>query len=322
MPVYSIILPIYNVERYLPECLDSVLAQDTTSSYEVILVDDGSPDHSGRICDEYAARHSQVRVLHKKNGGVSAARNDGLANARGDYVLFVDPDDICQPNMLSVLDSQREGAPDMVVFAAESFDEHGNLRAIAPAVFPQGERGTAYLERVSQLGKLPPVGMCNYIYRRDFLLRNGLSFRTDLIVAEDFDFNFSCLSLAEKVDGTEKTLYRYRIHGASVSQNPDPKKVYQKAVVCAKWFRRYPTAALANPYCYFAFDICRLGTRAELSDLLQHYQENADILKAVTSRKCKFARLLFRLFGYYDASRVIMFLIRLRHRVLGIHSSI
>ena len=318
MPVYSIILPVYNVEKYLAECLDSILAQDTASSYEVILVDDGSTDGSGDICDAYVARYPHFRVLHRENGGVSAARNDGLADAEGDYVLFIDPDDLCQPNMLSALDPNRAHTPDMITFAAESFDEHGTLDRIASPLLPGEESGPAYLERVFQIQRLPPVAVWNYVYRREFLLGHGLSFRTDLIVAEDFDFNFACLSHAEKICGTEKVLYRYRIHGASVSQNPSPKKVYQKAVVCAEWFRRYPVSVLANSYCYLAFSLCQIGTRAELSALLQYYRENADILKAATSRKCKFARFLFRLFGFYNGSVIIMFLIRLKHLLLGI----
>lgn len=92
MPTISIIVPCYNVEKYLHKCLDSLINQ-TYNHIEVIMVDDGSPDNSGAICDAYAAKDSRVRVIHKKNGGVSAARNDGLAAATGEYVLFCDGDD-------------------------------------------------------------------------------------------------------------------------------------------------------------------------------------------------------------------------------------
>ena len=94
MPIYSIIIPVYKVEMYLSACIDSVLAQDTAFTYEIILVDDGSPDNSGTICDAYAAKHPQIRVLHKPNGGVSSARNAGLSLAVGEYVLFLDADDL------------------------------------------------------------------------------------------------------------------------------------------------------------------------------------------------------------------------------------
>ena len=92
MKKISVIVPIYNTEKYLKRCFDSILSS-TYENLEVILVDDGSPDNSGKICDEYAARDSRIRVIHKKNGGLSSARNAGLDIATGDYVTFVDSDD-------------------------------------------------------------------------------------------------------------------------------------------------------------------------------------------------------------------------------------
>lgn len=101
-PEISIIVPIYKVERYLPECLDSILRQ-TFTDWECILVDDGSPDNCGKICDEYAARDPRFRVIHQKNGGVSAARNSGISNAKAQYIGFVDPDDWTEPDLFLTL---------------------------------------------------------------------------------------------------------------------------------------------------------------------------------------------------------------------------
>ena len=93
----SLIVPVYNVEQYLPRCLASIQAQTIFDQTEVILVDDGSTDASGRICDEFAAQHANVRVLHKGNGGVSSARNAGLDAATGAFIGFVDSDDFVEP---------------------------------------------------------------------------------------------------------------------------------------------------------------------------------------------------------------------------------
>lgn len=98
----SVIVPVYKVEKYLPRCVESILAQ-TYREIEVILVDDGSPDRCGAICDEYAARDARVRVIHQKNGGVSAARNSGLAAATGDLICFVDSDDYVAPEYCELL---------------------------------------------------------------------------------------------------------------------------------------------------------------------------------------------------------------------------
>lgn len=101
-PLVSVIVPVYKVEKYLAECIESVLAQ-TFKDFELILVDDGSPDNSGKICDDYAARDSRIRVFHKENGGVSSARNLGLDKARGEWITFVDSDDKLFPNALEAL---------------------------------------------------------------------------------------------------------------------------------------------------------------------------------------------------------------------------
>ena len=103
----SFIVPIYNVEPYLRKCVDSLLAQDY-SDYEIILVDDGSPDGCPKICDEYAAAHKNVRVVHRPNGGLSAARNSGIEVAKGEYICFVDSDDYWEPNVIGRLMEQIE----------------------------------------------------------------------------------------------------------------------------------------------------------------------------------------------------------------------
>lgn len=101
-PKISIIVPIYNVEEYLPKCIDSILAQ-TLTEFELILVDDGTPDNSGKICDEYAKKDNRIKVIHKENGGVSSARNIGVDAACGEYIGFVDPDDYIRNDMYEVL---------------------------------------------------------------------------------------------------------------------------------------------------------------------------------------------------------------------------
>lgn len=101
-PKISVIVPVYNVEKYLRRCIDSILAQ-TFTDFELLLIDDGSKDSSGEICDEYARNDERVRVFHKENGGVSSARNLGLDNAKGEWVSFVDADDIIYSNNLDIL---------------------------------------------------------------------------------------------------------------------------------------------------------------------------------------------------------------------------
>ncbi|MDY5641403.1 MAG: glycosyltransferase family 2 protein, partial [Candidatus Faecousia sp.] len=102
IPKVSVVIPVYKVEPYLRRCVDSVLAQ-TLSDLEIILVDDGSPDHCPEICDEYALTHQNIQVIHKTNGGLASARNAGMRIAQGEYILFVDSDDWIDPEMAEEL---------------------------------------------------------------------------------------------------------------------------------------------------------------------------------------------------------------------------
>lgn len=114
-PDISIIVPVYNAEKYLHRCVDSILAQ-TFTNFELILVDDGSPDSSGAICDKYAKNDNRVKVIHKENGGVASARQCGIDNATGEYTIHADPDDWVEPNMLQELyNKAKETDADMVI---------------------------------------------------------------------------------------------------------------------------------------------------------------------------------------------------------------
>ena len=122
MPTISVLIPVYKVEKYLPRCIDSVLAQSFTD-WEMILVDDGSPDRSGMICDDYAARDSRIRVIHKKNTGLYGARNAGLDCARGDWIAFVDSDDWLHRDYLKALLSGTTEDTDVVLCGCLTSDE-------------------------------------------------------------------------------------------------------------------------------------------------------------------------------------------------------
>ena len=114
-PDISVIVPVYKAEKYMHRCVDSILAQ-TFTNFELILVDDGSPDGSGTLCDQYAQKDNRVKVIHKENGGVASARQCGIDNATGEYTIHADPDDWVEPNMLQELyNKAKELDADMVI---------------------------------------------------------------------------------------------------------------------------------------------------------------------------------------------------------------
>lgn len=122
----SIIVPVYNAEKYLRRCIDSILSQ-SFEHFELLLVDDGSTDSSGVICDEYATKDNRVRVFHKTNGGVSSARNLGIVKSCGEWVAFVDADDRLLKDALNILMNKSASGTDLVICGYEIYNEDGEL---------------------------------------------------------------------------------------------------------------------------------------------------------------------------------------------------
>ena len=133
MPKVSVIIPVYNVEKYLPQCIDSILAQ-TFTDFELILVNDGSKDCSGNICDEYAQKDSRIVVIHKENGGASSARNRGLDIAKGEWISFIDSDDYVTPNYLSNLISEAQANCASLVIQGHIYQKKGSETSATPTI--------------------------------------------------------------------------------------------------------------------------------------------------------------------------------------------
>lgn len=146
MPIISIIVPVYKAEAVLPKCVESVLAQ-TFQDWELLLIDDGSPDGSGGLCDRYAAGDGRVRVFHKPNGGVSSARNLGMQAAAGEHILFVDADDWIAPELCAtLLDALRSGQADTAGCAHWNVRPDGEKWA-EPGAMPSGVYGSEEIRR-------------------------------------------------------------------------------------------------------------------------------------------------------------------------------
>lgn len=304
MPKYSVIIPVYNVEAYLTDCLESVLAQDTAADFEIILVDDGSPDGSGAICDDYAARYPRIRVIHSENHGVSHARNLGLAAAAGTYVLFLDADDLWKAGLLSALDKLTEGNPDMAVFGNSRLLESGEeIPVPVDKVIPAGERGAVYLQALFARGAVPRAYPWCYAFRRNLLEEKQLRFPEDMKVSEDFVFAFSCLGAAESIRGTQERLYLYRCRSGSATASLSPQKLMDNLTSKARFYRLYPTAAMANLYGDNALLVSRLS-KAEAGEALAFLRENRDIWDHVSQAPLKLGRVLTGLFGDYHGAGI------------------
>lgn len=224
----SVIVPVYNVEPYLRKCVDSLLNQDLASDeYEIVLVDDGSTDQCGSICDEYASRHIHVVALHQANGGLSAARNSGIDEARGDYVFFVDSDDFVEPNVLKALVDKAE-ADDLDVLRFNYRNVNERYEAFEP-----NKVSKPFMDYRDEVCDGPTflVERLGYgCYAWQFLIRRtlleGCHF-SEGIYFEDTDWTPRMLLKASRVTSIDLVVYYYLQRQGSITQSVELKKKHK-----------------------------------------------------------------------------------------------
>lgn len=228
-PTFSIIVPVYNVEKYLNRCIDSILSQ-TFEDFEVLLIDDGSNDKSGAICDEYAKSDNRVRVFHKENGGVSSARNVGLDNACGEWALFVDSDDNVNRYYLSKFhqDSDMEIQGAVTINSASDIKE-GELK-YNDAVLEIRCAEDAILRDLNTA----PWAKC---FRKSIIDTNNIRFDEDLSYGEDSIFIYEYLCFCSTIRYNSSVGYKYYIFDTGLGHKRHP--IEKIVSMYAKQFELY-----------------------------------------------------------------------------------
>lgn len=236
---FSVIVPVYNIRPYLRQCVDSILGQ-ACCGLEVLLVDDGSTDGSGRICDEYAARDARVRVLHKSSEGVSEARNAGVCAARGAYILFVDGDDFIAAHALRRIETiiLRRDCPDIVCLECVKLFADGRCVSMNDGVTKELNRktGGAFLNYIAQLPKYPASAWSKAI-RRQFFLDHKLFFKRG-IYFEDLEWAARLFLAVDTATYAPVPYYFYRQNrDGSLSGVRSEKKAFDLLHIVEAWCR-------------------------------------------------------------------------------------
>lgn len=229
MSTVSIIVPIYKVEDYIRECIDSILAQ-TYPDFELILVDDGSPDDCGRICDDYAKGDNRIKVVHKVNGGVSSARNAGLEVAKGEWIMYIDGDDWIEPDMIEFLIEAAQVTGADLVF--------GDFMKYGPGQghyrFPDWaeEKPDSLCRFISYSWTI----LCGSLIKRILYSDNQLKSPEDVSYCEDFHLIVRLCHFAKKVVNVHRPFYHYRYRPTSIMSSmnrkteADEQWVYQDTI--------------------------------------------------------------------------------------------
>ncbi len=225
--ILSIVVPVYNVEAYLKKCVDSLLNQDLSQDdFEIILVDDGATDTSGTLCDTFSAAYGNIRTIHQKNGGLSAARNTGIAAAKGQYIQFVDSDDYLTPNVLrGLVDQLVDNNLDILRFNYQNVSTTGVV--FEPNKYPKPfvDYSEEVCDGLSFLNKR--LGFACYAWQfiiRTSLIQQKRTYFKEGVYFEDVDWTPRIMIQAERVASSIVIAYNYLFRTNSIARNSDTAK--------------------------------------------------------------------------------------------------
>lgn len=216
----SVVVPIYNMKQYLTRCVDTLLNQ-TYTNYEIVLVNDGSTDGSEELCEEIVAKHPQVRYVYKENGGLSSARNTGIENAKGDYIIFPDPDDwVTEDYLETLVELHVKYDSDLEICGYYVSNENGDVNPHEKKEIDVTDNNTA-LERVVSQNWYRGFA-ANKLYHLDIIRQNTLWFDTELGMAQDLHFAFRYILNCKKISFNPAPCYYYYQHIGAVTNVKSP----------------------------------------------------------------------------------------------------
>lgn len=306
---FSIIVPIYNVEKYLPRCLESVLSQ-TIKDFEVILVDDGSSDRCGSICDKYTLKDEKVKTIHKKHEGPSSARNKGLDMANGKYVIFLDSDDFWDDcRALEEIENRlKEAHADVLLFPAKRYYEtDGSYTNILNVDVERSKVSNVETESAVMYlieNNIYRAAAWNKVIHRELIEEHGMRFKEGCL-SEDMDWCGDLLLYAKRFDYYENPFYCYRQHrkGSITTENTEKliaDKLYMcdKGLVQAKGLEKNKERLLASYYAYEYAVALGVSSGIRNKELLKQMKSLQELLRYDISNKVKNVNILKKLLGY------------------------
>lgn len=239
MPDITVVIPVYNVEKYLKKCVDSVLHQ-TYKNYEIILVDDGTADSSGIICDELSMKNGNIKVIHQENMGLGGARNTGIKNCNTEYIIFLDSDDCIHPELLEkCIQTLKTNKCDIVLFDMVSVDENGAKGSLYTTPFDDSK----ILSKIETAGVCIDPSACDKAYKTSLFRDNDIYF-PNKVWYEDLRTIPKLLAVAEGVMKIRsEPLYYYLQRSDSIMHTPDYSRMVRERMAAANdlytYFRKY-----------------------------------------------------------------------------------
>ena len=240
----SVVIPVYNVEKYIKQCLESIINQ-TLKEIEIIIVNDGTKDNSMKIAAEYVS-DKRIKIINKENGGISSARNAGMEIAQGEYIYFIDSDDFVEKEVLSTLyENSENGKMDIVFSNFSYYNDRTKKEKKAKFIFPFKEninKGYYYLYNGEE------INVWNRLYKKEFLEKYNFKF-IEGIIYEDQDFGFRTIMLAEKIKYVENYGYKYRTdREGSIMSSQKKEKSIESVQTLKKEMREFFSTISLNEF--------------------------------------------------------------------------
>ncbi|MDE7444486.1 MAG: glycosyltransferase family 2 protein [Lachnospiraceae bacterium] len=323
----SVVIPVYNIEEYIKECIDSVLCQNF-SDYEIILIDDGSTDDSGKICDEYAREHECIHVIHQKNQGQGKARNQGIRISKGDYIIFIDGDDYlyCKDNFRNLAHCiQKKGdGPDIVAYHGVSVFSDGNKKIYNKSYmndFHSDDAGEGYTAEKFLAEHLKGKSMFFwfpwfYAYDRRMFASQELQFPEGRKY-EDLYLTWRILLKAERIEVMSDIVYVYRRNRKnSTSEVTSYQNLSDFLWAIEENIRdaeqKLPDgelkSLLLNDFARQYHSLCTLATflpKEEKKEMMEELKSNKKYIDYATGGKYAFIRKAEKIFGFENVFRIL-----------------
>lgn len=332
MPYFSLILPVYNVEKYVKRCVNSLLRQEYTD-YEIILVDDGSTDSSGSICDKLADKNNNIFAYHKENGGLSDARNYGMDRAKGNYILFIDSDDwVDEKLLISLHNHLNKSNVDILKFGFQKMQE-GNYKNTFFSYFNIGVYDRRQIEETILPYTIGPKrlfcheqnackSVWSHVYSLNFLRENNIRFVSEReILNEDYLFNLHTLLYAKSLEVTHYILYYYDYREGSLSKRYITNEFERKLKLHREYklllernglFERYETPYYSE--CVDGFYACISNECCCWNETSKYAVQN--IKKILNCKECEISLLKCKRSNMNLKGKVIYWLMRLKFAYL------
>ena len=318
---FSIILPIYNVEKYLRPCVESILSQSFTD-YEIILVDDGSKDSSPQICDEYSDKYDFIKTVHKINGGLSDARNVGLKHALGDYIFFIDSDDyLIDDSALAKINNALDDNQDVVAFKFIQWYEKSNTLSTCSFKYDIEFRGNSaakvYLDLIDKDAYYNSAW--SKVIKRSVLINNNIEFEKGLL-GEDNDWYYKVVAHVKTLALIDEPLYVYRQREGSITKTYKDKNLKHLLWIIEKWAKYVEDGeltenkmvirnSLAKQYCHAILGYSSLKKSKVFYEKLKKFDY---LLQYSNTPRVKRFRLMYKFLGLKGTIGVLRLLKKIK----------